>query len=272
MDIATATSADTFTTDVIEASHRKPVVVDFWAPWCGPCHQLSPILERVAAQHADEVAFVKLDVDQAPAISQRYGIQGIPAVKAFRDGRVIAEFTGVQPEAKVAAFFSALLPSQADQLVRAAGAVDSDEERERLLAQAVELDRGHRDAVLGLAAVHAERGEHDEARSLLARLPVDDEVRTLLATLALAGADEGADLEALREAADGGDTASALQLGTVLAARGEHAEAVEHLLVAVADPEHREAAREALLAIFAVAGEESDVVRAARPRLAKALF
>jgi putative thioredoxin len=264
-------TAATFDEAVLRASSTQPVVVDFWAPWCGPCHQLSPILERAAARHADEVRVAKLNVDEAPAIAQRYGVRGIPAVKAFRDGRVAAEFTGVQPEPAVEQFFASILPTAADRLAAAAGSA-AGAERERLLREALEADPGHRGAVLGLARLAAERGELDEARSLLARIPADDDVRTLLAELALAGQGEGVDVEALRAAAADGDPAAALQLGSALAARGEHAEAVEHLLAAVADPEHREAAREALLAVFAVVGEGSDLVRSGRRRLAAALF
>jgi putative thioredoxin len=268
--VITETTAATFDTDVLEASRTQPVVVDFWAPWCGPCHQLAPILERAAARHP-EVRVVKLNVDEAPGISQRFGIRGIPAVKAFVDGQVAAEFTGVQPEPAVEQFLVGLAPSEADRLVVRAREA-SGAERETLLRQAVDLEPGHRDGVLELARLAVERGARDEAAELLARLPADDEVRTLLAELALAGQDSGADLDELRAAADSGDAAAALQLGSALAARGEHVAAVEHLLAAVADPEQREPAREALLAIFAIVGDDSELVRTARPRLARALF
>ena len=272
MPTVTDLSADTFDTEVLEASRTRAVVVDFWAPWCGPCHQLSPILERVAARHAEDVRVVKLNVDEAPAIAQRYGIRGIPAVKAFRDGGVAAEFTGVQPEPAVAQFFAGLVPSEADRLT-AEAAGSGDGEAEGLLRQALQSDPDHRRAILDLARLLVERGDVEEARRLLARLPAtDDDVRVLLAQVALAAQPEDMDLDSLRAAAEAGDGAAALQLGSALAARGAHAEAVEHLLSAVRDPEQREAAREALLAVFAVAGDDSDLVRAARPRLAAALF
>src|SRR6202011_5113457 len=109
-----------FQTAVIDRSHSLPVVVDFWAAWCAPCRQLGPVLEREAAKRAGNLELVKVDVDASPALSQTYGIQGIPAVKAFHKGRVVAEFVGAQPAAMVERFLDSLLPSQAEQLARMA--------------------------------------------------------------------------------------------------------------------------------------------------------
>lgn len=269
--IATITevTAATFDDEVLAASAAVPVVVDFWAPWCAPCHQLSPILERVAAGHQGQVKVVKLNIDEAPALAQRYGVRGIPAVKAFRDGAVAAEFTGVQPERSVAAFFASLLPSAADRLVSRAAAEPA--HREALLREALATEPGHRDAVVQLARVHVDRGDTAEARSLLGQIPADDEVRRLLAEIDL-GAAADHDLEALRSAAAEGETGAALQLGRALAAAGEHDEALAHLLAAVRDPEHRDEAREAVLAVFALLGDGHELVRAHRPKLAAALF
>src|ERR1700683_3413883 len=97
-------SESTFQTAVIERSHELPVVVDFWAEWCGPCRQLSPVIERAVADRAGKVELAKVDTDANPQLSRAFGIQGIPAVKAFRDGKVVAEFVGAQPPAQVASF------------------------------------------------------------------------------------------------------------------------------------------------------------------------
>lgn len=261
-----------FPTKVLEASRSRAVVVDFWAPWCGPCRQLSPLLERVAARYAGDVAVVKLNVDEAPAVAQRYRVQGIPAVKAFRDGAVVAEFTGAQPEHAVEQFFAGLVPSRADRLVAAAAEAGGGES-ERLLREALDEDPGHSGAVVALARLLADRDERDEARALLDRVPGDSEARRLRAELDLsAGAADEDRLAELRAAAASGDADARLQLGNALAARGEHEEALGVLVDAARDPATRDEARSRALAVFALLGDDHELVRTWRPRLASALF
>src|ERR671922_777687 len=158
MTIFDVSEAD-FEQRVVERSRSLPVVVDFWADWCGPCKQLTPALERAAAARGGRVELAKLDVDANQRLSAAFRIQGIPAVKAFRDGRIVAEFTGAIPPAEVERFFDGLLPSEADQLAAAGD--------EASLRRALDLDPHHNAARRELGRILLRRGEIDEAIEVL---------------------------------------------------------------------------------------------------------
>lgn len=262
----------TFAQAVVARSSQVPVVVDFWAEWCGPCRQLSPLLERYAQQHVGEVEVVKIDVDANPRLAQQFRVQGIPAVKAVKDGRVVAEFTGLQPEPAIARFFEGLAPSKTDRLVARAASQPA-AEATQTLEQVLTEDPGHTGAVLALARRHLDAGDAEAAHALLQRVPHDPEAQRLLAEMTLA-ADRVDDdeLKRLEAAAREGDRDARLAFGRALAASGRAAEAVDELLGAVSEPATREAAREALVELFTTLGNEDPVVRQARPRLARALF
>src|SRR4051794_12683254 len=158
MAVIDATERD-FEQRVVERSREVPVVVDFWAEWCGPCRQLGPLLEREAARREGEGELVKVDTDANPGLSQAFGIQGIPAVKAFKDGRVVSDFVGAQPPPVVERFFDARVPGGAE---RPGAAGD-----EQSLRRAVELEPARAEAAVPLARILLGRGEREEAERVL---------------------------------------------------------------------------------------------------------
>jgi len=167
----------TFETEVMQRSKDVPVVVDLWAPWCGPCRTLGPIIEKVIDETEGQVALVKVNVDENPQISQAFGVQSIPLVVAVKDGQPVDGFLGAHPEATVRQFVERLLPSAEEQALAALVAAGD----EASLRQALEVDPGNEDAVVALAELLVERGETEEALALLARVPESERVRYVAA-------------------------------------------------------------------------------------------
>ena len=232
---------------VLERSKEIPVVVDFWADWCGPCKQLTPVLERAAEARAGKVELAKVDVEKNPQLQAAFRIQGIPSVKAFRDGRVAAEFTGALPPAEVERFFDGLVPSEADELARSGSEED--------LRRALELDPKHPTARRELAKQLLRRGESGEATELLEGTQGDFVADGLLARVALTG-EQG--LAPAFDAWDEGDRAAAL-------------ERLQEALQAERDPKRRDLIRRVMVALFTELGPDDPLAREHRRRLSAAL-
>jgi putative thioredoxin len=169
----------TFEQDVIERSRQVPVVVDLWAPWCGPCKTLGPMLEQVVAETGGAVELAKVDVDQNPGIAQAFRVQSIPAVFALSDGQVVDSFIGALPEQQVRAFVAKLAPvqSEADVLAEQGTAAGD----EAALRKALALQPGHERATLGLAELLVRQGRGQDALDELAKIPETAEVRRVAA-------------------------------------------------------------------------------------------
>jgi putative thioredoxin len=237
------TDAD-FQQRVLDRSNEVPVLVDFWADWCQPCHMLAPVIERAVDAQDGKVVLAKLDTDSNQATAARYGIRGLPTVKAFRNGEIVDEFTGAQPPAMVERFVAGLVPSEADELVAGGD--------EQSLRRALEADPSHAVARRELARLLLARGETGEALELLEPVHGDFVADGLEARAGLAG-DE--DLAPAFEAWDRGDPASALEL----------------LHAALTDPERRDAIRRVMVAIFTELGADDPLARDYRRRLSAAL-
>jgi putative thioredoxin len=248
-----------FVEAVVEESKRRPVVVDLWAAWCGPCRVIGPILEKVADERKGAFLLAKLDVDANPYTAGQFGVQSIPTVIGFKDGRPVDGFIGAIPEAMVNEFVDRLLPTEAD--LGAQEALEQElegdlSEAEATYRDALASDPGNREAQLGLARILAETGREEEARQTLMPLLPDPEAERVLASL------EVASWASLTER---GTLASAKRL----AAQGKHREAFDGMLGALRDDPD---ARRAMLDLFAALGEEDPLVVEYRRKLASALF
>jgi putative thioredoxin len=248
---------------VIEGSKERPVVVDLWADWCGPCKSLGPILERVADERGGAFLLAKLDID-ANRVGQELlaavQSQGIPTVVAFRDGAPVSMFIGAYPEDAVNDFVNSILPTEADLLADEAEAEEASGDvaaAEQGFRDALEKDPGNSEATVGLARILAARGELDAARDLVTPLLPDPEAERVMSAVRVAEWSQD-------------DQPGTLAGAKRLAAKGRWREALDGMVGALQDD--RDAARAAMVDVFAVLGDDDPLVPEYRRRLASALF
>lgn len=270
-------NAPEFIDAVVQRSHDVPVVVDFWAEWCGPCRTLGPMLERLADEYGGSFELVKVDVDANQALAQQFGVQGIPYVMAFKGGTPVTQFTGALPEAQVRSFLDQIVPSRLDLMVDAArtAMLESDDARAEELLRAVLAEQmDHEDAGTTLASLYLARGDNAQALDVLAPLSPTTEVERLRATARVTGSD-GADVAALSAAveADPDNDQRRLDLGRALAAAAEFEPALDHFLVVVRKKNARkDEARTAMVDVFEVLGADHPLAVTYRRELANALY
>jgi putative thioredoxin len=274
-----------FDEKVLAASQRVPVVVDFWAPWCQPCRLLKPILEKLAAEYNGKLILAKLNSDENQEIAARYGVRGIPAVKAFVGGQQVDEFTGALPESQVREFIERLIPSPAELLrqeaLALAAAGDLAAARQKMV-EAINRDPGNDTSYLDFVALSIEAGVLDEAKELLDvvadRARDRGRVESLQARLGMANAASGVDVAALQAqlAQDANAHDARLQLANALALRHDYRGALENLIELVRRDRkwNEEAGRKGMLNLFtllAAQPEYDDLVREFRIALARTL-
>lgn len=287
-DLVRDTTTRDFMKDVIEASVEVPVLVDFWAEWCGPCKQLAPAIEKVVRAAKGKVKLVKMNIDHHPEVAGQMGIRSIPAVVAFKDGKPIDAFMGAVPESQIKSFVDKLTagvgPSPVEQLIaegRAAAEAGDLQTASQYFAAVMQQEPDNADALFGLADVCVSAGEFGEAKEILAALPPaaakDPRASALEARMALAeqtaAIGDVADLEA-RITRDPADHQARFDLALVLAAKGHPNEAVDHLIEIFRRDRawNDDGARKQLLTFFEAWGAKDPATLYGRRRLSSVLF
>jgi putative thioredoxin len=271
---------DDFEKEVTERSHELPVVVDFWAAWCGPCRVLGPVLERLAIEGNGRFLLAKVDVDRSPRRAQAFGVRGIPAVMAFRNGKLEAEFSGAIPEEAVRQFLHRVCPSEADLLFEKAEVAGKSGEAEASYREALRIDPMHQGSMLGLAETLVARGEIAEAETLVDGLvpggPLGERVDNVRAALTVQKAKPDASEKELRQKLeDAEDRGSVLvELGKLLAAETRYSEALEAFYQAAESSAElaQGEAKERMVDLFHIVGVRSPLADEYRTKLSRLLY
>lgn len=287
-DLIKDTTTQAFRQDVISESMKQPVLVDFWAPWCGPCKQLTPVIEKVVKAAKGKVKLVKMNIDEHPAIAGQLGIQSIPAVIAFSKGQPLDGFMGAQPEGQIKAFIDKLTGGvgggEVAELIEAAQAAAEAGDAggaSELYAGALQLEPDNVPALAGLARLHLDLGDLDGAKGILAAVPeaklTDPAVAAVKAALDLAeqAASLGDTGELERKvAADPSDHQARFDLALALNARDKRAEAVDHLVAIIKADRgwNEDGARKQLLQFFEAWGPMDPNSQSGRRKLSTLLF
>jgi len=277
-----------FGKDVVEASRAVPVLVDFWAAWCGPCKQLTPLLEKIVKSYGGKVRLVKINVDEHPGIAGQLRIQSLPTVYAFRDGRPLDGFMGVQPESAIRTLIDRIVgeEEQADLATVLASAEQALEEGDvqsaaEIFAAVLQEDKQNPAALAGLARCYLQTGDIARAEQTIALVPPDqknvaavERVKAALELARKANQTDNRDALAARLAANPADHQARFDLAVALAARGEKEAAVEHLLDLVRRDRNwnEQAARKQLVQLFEAWGPKDPATVDGRRRLSSLLF
>ena len=270
-------STDEFQQEVLLRSREVPVLVDFWAEWCGPCKTLSPLLERITTEAAGRFELAKVDVDANQELSAQFGIQSIPTVVAIRHGKEVDRFSGALPEASILTFIDGVMPTELDVMVdeaRSALVAGDDSAAEHMLRQVLDRKPDHQEAGTSLAALLIDKGETDEAMIVLGKLIPDADVERLQSAARLRGS-AGFDVSELEAAvqSDPTDDGAQLELARALAAHAEYEPALDRMLEVVRRKgELKEDARLAMVDIFGVLGSDHPLTVTYRRQLASALY
>jgi putative thioredoxin len=279
-----AVTAETFQSVVLDGSHQRPVLVDFWADWCAPCRQLMPMLAKLAQEYGGQFLLAKVDTEAEQALAMQFGIRSLPTVQLFKDGRAIDQFMGALPEGQVRAFLERHIPNEADRHIAAARALMAKPDIAGAQAQldaAAELGADDQKLFLPRAELLAARGALDELSATLEHTPIElvdhPDVKALHARLlfdrALAGAPDLPTLET-QLAADESNSQVRYQLAARQFLSGQHEAAFDQLLTLMQKDRNygEDAARKAILMGFELLGPDHPLVTKTRGRLSRLLY